>query len=169
MTENLNPFENEADDHGDVLIAWKFPEYLKHERGRAWFISMGILGGLLLLYCFWVFNFLFAVILIMIVTILYLHHKREPETVDFAICEDGLEIGRRFYSYKDIEAFWVIYEPPEVKTLYFDFKGWRPSLAIPLENENPLEVREILLKYLEEDLEKEYEPTSDFVGRWWKL
>lgn len=164
-----NPFENQEEYHGKTLIKWKFPEYAKHERNRGWFIKIGLAGGLLMLYCFWTLNFLFAVILVMIAIMLYLHHQREPEIVDCAITEDGLEIGRRFYRFKDIKSFWIIYEPGEAKTVYFDFKGWRPSLALPLEDQNPLKMRDILLEYLEEDLEKENEPTSDFLGRWWKL
>ncbi|KKU49315.1 MAG: hypothetical protein UX68_C0001G0063, partial [Parcubacteria group bacterium GW2011_GWA2_46_9] len=71
---------------------------------------------------------------------------------------------------KDLKSFWIIYEPPEVKMLYFDFKNaWRPRLPIPLQDENPIEVRRLLLKYLEEDLSRESEPTSDALSRLLRL
>ena len=47
--------------------------------------------------------------------------------------------------------------------------GFRPSVTISLENQNPLEIRQILLEYLTEDVDKENESVSDGVSRLMKL
>ena len=88
----------------------------------------------------------------------------------FAINEDGVVLGSKFIAYKEIKDFFIIYEPPEVKTLHLEFnQGWRPRLAVPLGEQNPLAVREVLLKYLAENTERTEEPLSDYLSRKWKL
>ena len=157
-------------DHGKTLISWEFPEYIKHERGRNWLIGAILIGGSLFVFVFFTANFLFGVILVIAAIIMFLHHRGEPDMINFSILEDGLELGEKFYAYKDIKNFWIIYEPPKVKSLYFDFKNvFRPRLNLPLENINPLKIRETLLNYLEEDLEQENEPPTDGLARWLKL
>jgi len=105
----------------------------------------------------------------MFTLIIFLHSTKKPDKVSLAITEDGLEVGNNFYLYKEIKKFWIIYEPPDVKNLYFDFKGLRPTLIIPLENKNPVQIRKILLDYLDEDLEKEDESLSEYLGRKLKI
>jgi len=159
-----------GNDNGEIFFSWEFPEYFKYERSKLWYLGMGILGGILLIYCLFAKNFLFALIVIMVGIIIFLYEAKEPLNVSFSITEDGLELGRNFYPWKDLKNFWIIYEPPKIKTLYFIFKNaWRPRLNIPLLDQNPLKIREKLLEYLDEDLEKEEEPISDSFGRFLKL
>ena len=54
----------------------------------------------------------------------------------------------------------------DFKNLYLEFKNsLRPRLTIPLEDINPVNARKILKNYLDEDLEKDTEPTSEALGR----
>jgi len=102
--------------------------------------------------------------------IIFLKATLGYKNLDFAIYERGLRVGEKFYDFKEIKDFYEIYEPPEVKNLYFDFYSWvQPRLQIPLQSKNPVRVREILLDYLTEDLDQENEPFSDAMGRMFKL
>lgn len=163
------PEETKKENHGKSLMSWKIPEYTKHERNRAWFVIAGIVLFLFLIYAFYTRNFLFVVILILSAAIILLQSMEEPMKLDFNIFEDGLGVGNKFYSWRDLNKFYIIYEPPEVKNLYFEFKGLKSRLSIPLLAQNPVKVREILLKYLIEDLEQEQEPLSEEYARWLKL
>jgi hypothetical protein len=161
--------EIKKEDHGKSLMSWKIPEYTKHERGRNWFILAGIILFLFLIYAFYTRNFLFVVILILSTVIILMRSKEEPMELDFNIFEDGMSVGRKFYSWRDVNKFYIIYDPPEVKNLYFELKGFRSRLSIPLLVQNPIKVREVLLKYLIEDLEQEQEPLSEEYDRWLKI
>ncbi len=131
---------------------------------------MGIFLSLLLLWALYTLNILFAVIIILFVGIIYSQTKKPPIEVEIKIFEDGIRIGNRFYKYKEINKFWLIYEPPTVKNLYLEFKNkLRPVLPIPLEKQNPIKIRQILLKYIDEDLEKDEEPFSEIIGRRLKI
>ena len=47
------------------------------------------------------------------------------------------------------KSFFIIYQPPEVKSLYFEFKALtKPRLVIPLKDQNPVEIRKTLLEHL---------------------
>lgn len=155
--------------HGKVFFSWEFKEFPSAGRSKSWYLGAGIIFFLLIIYALFSANFLFAIIIIMVVLILVMM-RREANKIKFSITEDGIEIGQNFYEYKNIKNFWIIYEPPEIKTLYFEPKSFfQPKIPVPLENQNPIKIREVLLQYLTEDLDKENEPVSDQLSRWLKL
>lgn len=156
--------------HGKTLIKWQMKEFEQYDRGVLWYLFMGGIGLILLIYALWTANFLFAIILLIVAFIIYLHHRHDPEILDFKITEDGLEIDKDFFSYKELKKFWIIYEPPEIKNLYFNtYRILKGNLSIPLNSTDPLKVRKILLKYLDEDLEKENEEANDRWARWLRI
>ncbi len=157
-------------DSGQVLMSWSVPEFVKHQRGGYWYL-FAILAGLgILTYAVFTGNFFLIVITVLVVIILFVYHRQEPLMVNFAITEEGLAIGGKFYPYKEINKFWLVYEKGGIKTLFIDFKGIiRPHLDVPLMDQDPLTVRETLLKYLAEDLDQETEPLLDSLGRFLKL
>jgi hypothetical protein len=158
-------------NYGKEIMGWLVPEYEKHERSGGWYVIAGAVAIALLIYCFFTANFLFAVIIIVTALVIILHHGREPERVKFSLTDEGIAIGRKFYDYDEIKDFAIVYKPRiEVKRLYFEFKNaLRHRLSVPLENMNPLMVRETLLKYLKEDLERADQPLSEGLAKLFKL
>lgn len=160
-----------------VLKEWVIAEYTQHERGQRWFIVAIVVALALGLLSLWtpnpVFdrpNLMFLIIVVLAGVTVLARHNRVPPLLSVVFYEDGIAVGESFYTYRELGSFWIVYEPPEVKNVYFHFQSaWRPRLPIPLENENPVEIREILLKYLPEDLTRESEPTSDALSRILKL
>ncbi len=156
-------------ERGALLAGWKIPEYTKHERGRYWYLWAGIIFALLLTYAIYTLDFLFAVILVLAAVIIFIRSREEPAEIDFNIFERGIGVGGKFHTWKEMVCFYIIYEPPEVKNLYFDLKGLRSRLSIPLGSQNPVKVREALLKYLTENLNEEKEPLSEEYERFLKI
>lgn len=152
-------------------ITWQIPEYEKHARGRKWYIFSTIAALLLLLYSFLSGNFLFAVIIIVAAIVVILHDGQEPQQIRVSMGGEGVEVGRKFYDYDEFKNFSVVYKPRQgVKNLYFEFKSAvRPRLSIPLQKTNPIKVREHLLKYLSEDLERTDQPLSEGLAKLFKL
>jgi hypothetical protein len=156
--------------HGEEIMAWTVDEYERHERGPIWYAVAVVLGVTLLLYAVLTQNFLFAVIVIMFGVIIGLSTMREPQQLLFVMTSRGVEIGGKFIPFKEFRSFWVLYEPPHVKNVYLEYKrSVRPHIVVPLYDQNPLEVRKALLKYLDEDLTQEEEPLADLLGRLLKL
>ena len=157
-------------DHGKTLVSWQIDEYQHYQRGVGWYVGAALVGGGLLVYALFTLNFLFALILVIFGIILAMTAGAKPRRIPVSITEDGMEIGHRFIPWKDARCFWIIYEPPEVKNLYLDFKSpIRPHLSLCLEQTDPNVVRRSLLPYVEEDLTKEDEPLTDFLARVMKI
>jgi hypothetical protein len=154
-----------------TLASWAFPEFESHERSRLWYLIAGVIFILLLIYAITSLNFLFAVVLVMVGIIWLIKERETPLTVSFSITDEGLEIDNNFYDYDALENFYIIYKPEvDSKNLYFHFKSKiRPRLSIPLREENPVEIRNILLQYIKEDLEQKDIPTSEWLSKIMKL
>lgn len=166
MPEQITP----QTDIGAPYFAWMLKEYESEPRHKRWFIFMGVVSGLCLLYAMFTGNFMFVTVLLLFAVIMFLQSHSDAPDVRFEIGELGILIGNRLYLYNELTAFYLIYQPPEVKTLYIETKSAvRPTLRIPLSDQNPLEIREVLSQFLPEDFEKEEEPISDRFGRNWKL
>ena len=151
-------------------IKWDFLEYEKPVRGKGWYIWATVIGLFIIIYSVLTANFLFALIVIMMGMIMVINSHKPAQKIEFEMNSKGIKIDKKEYNYKDIENFWILYQPPEVKNLYFEFKSSiKHRLFIPLEKENPVEIRAFLREYLEEDLEQENEPFSDVMGRVFKL
>lgn len=164
------PVDNSTENLKKSLAEWSFPEFVKYERTRGWYIIAGVIIAAGLVYSVWTANFPFALIILMVVVVYYMHFVRTPEEVQFAIFDNGLQVGHRFIKWRELKKFWILYDPPEVKKLYFSYKSSiRPYLSIPLDKQNPIELRKMLSKCLEEDLEQEEEPASEQWGKILKL
>lgn len=155
--------------YGRVLAEWTVPEFIKYKRTLGWFVIAGGLGVIFFVHALATRNFLFAIILLLVGAIVYLHERRQPDDIEFMILEGGVVLGEKYYPYKELTGFWLIYEPP-VKLLYLGVnQTLRKELPIHLEKQNPLAIRKILLNYLDEDIEKEDESTEEALARLLRL
>lgn len=169
MEQESNQASQVVTDHGAVLFSWQFPEFTHHERSQRWYAWAVVAMVLLLLYAIFTRNFLFAVITIIAALTIALIH-RNPRQINFKITEDGISVNGVFYEYDAIKNFFIIYQPPEVKTLYFELKGFfKPRIPAILGDQDPVKIRTALKRYLTEDLEREHEPVSDQFSRLFKL
>lgn len=166
-SEEQEEFET---NYGRILALWEFPEFIKHSRSKLWYISFTIVFLALLIYSYLTDNLLFAIILVIFAVLYLTSSKDDPKTIETALTEEGIFVGSKFIPYEDIQNFYIIYYPPEVKNLYFEPKNiLKPRITIPLEKQHPVRIREILLEYLEEDIAKEEMPASESISKILKL
>lgn len=157
-------------ENENFLINWTFPELQAPERSKSWYVWASLISLVLLFIAVMTGNFLFGLLIILIAIVLFAHHHKDIEEIEFGITDEGLQIDDKFFDFRDLKHFWIIYEPPVVKNLYFEFKSsTRPRITIPLRDINPVKVRKILLEYMEEDLSRETEPLSESLGRRLKI
>jgi hypothetical protein len=121
-------------------------------------------------YALFVANYLFALVIILFGIVLYMHEMQPPMDVYFAITETGIIIGKKFYRFSELSGFWMIYNPPDVKNLYFRLKNIvKFRVKIPLQNYDPRPIRDYIKQYLKEEVEHEEEPLSDRLARVFKI
>ncbi len=157
-------------DHGKTFFSWRIDEFTKHRRPTAWYVGAAVVFMVLMGYAIATLNFLFALIVIIIAILMILTASREPRKIAFAITEDGLEIDEDFFPWNMLRDFWIVYNPGDIKCLYANFRNiMRPRLSAPLDAQDPVAMRETLLRYLPEDDTRHDEPFSEYLGRVLKI
>lgn len=176
MAENQQnaDFENDTRatiEFGLEIMSWEIPEYHKHDRGHWWYLIYALVGIGFVVQALIFGNFLFALIIVIGSLALFLSDARHPKSIPVIITTEGVIVGGSFYDFDAIRHFTVVYKPAEnIKRVYFVFKSaLRHRLSLSLAEANPLFVREQLMKYLPEDLERTDEPLSEFLARLLKL
>ncbi len=155
---------------GDVQYEWNVKEYERHERGKNWYVMMGLLGAVMVTYGVVSGNYLFALITVLFGIILFMQDMVEPMEVYFALTNTGIVVGKKYYRYSELNNFWIIYNPPFTKNLYFSQDSiLRHRIQVPLYDFDPRPIRDYLNQYLQEDLAQEEEPLSDRMGRLMKM
>lgn len=148
----------------NVLIQWRAPEFEKYEKSKTWFIVAGIFFLGLIGLSIWMKSPSMIVSFALMGLVIFLFALRKPRQVKFAITSKGIMVNERLYRFDDLKSFWIFYDPPEIKKISFESKKTlKPYIIIPLAEQNPVEVRKILVKFLPE-IEQE-ESVIDVLAR----
>ncbi len=149
-----------------IYHVWDIPEYTKYPHTPRWYITASIFLLATIGYALYTDNYLFAFILILIAVIFLFHETKEPGLTQFGITDKGVVWRGFLYPYLEVDRFFIVFEPGVVKSLYITFKSaTSPRLSIPLEDEDPNEVRETLLRFVREDKTQVEEPLGDVLEK----
>lgn len=163
-----NQFNNQQ--LSEVIFSWKCQDYVKYKKNISWYLISFLILAVAVAWSIYVANYFFALFLVLFYLVVIMYEFKEPETVDCLITNDGLKYGRNFFFYKDIDNFFIIYRDNGPKNLYLDFKNpLKGRLIINLDGLNAVKIREFLLQFLKEDLEREAEPLSERLSRWLRI
>lgn len=167
--------------HGKILHQWSFKEFEHHQHSRSWqvWMTLVLIGGIGL--SVWYENIMLAFLLFAFAIILITRELQGPEMMRVYIREGALELiledhhhqdrlATTVIPWKDIKRYWMLYQPPEIKNIYIRFTSpFRNGLRIPLIDQNPVEIRNTLNRFIDEDLSITEEPFIDLLARRLKL
>ena len=143
--------DKEKPKTADAYLAWEALEYEFKEKSPDWYWMIGIIAVALIAIAVYMQNILFAVIIMLGAFSFALLSARHPDHVKFAITSRGIKINGSIYLYKDLDSFWIEYDPPHQKELIIISKrAIMPHISIPLADIDPNEARAHLIKFLEE-------------------
>lgn len=165
-----------ADEVSEAVFFWSFPDGIKYKRNVWWYVVSLIVLGLLIAWSlaegrwFGDRNYIFAVFLVLFYLVAILNNFHAGKEMEFIITPDGVKLADRFYYYKEFDNFYIIYEEGGVRSLYLEFiNPLKGRIVAPLLAQDPVAIRDFLLKYLREDLDREVEPLSERVRHWLKF
>ncbi|MFA6383127.1 MAG: hypothetical protein WCX17_01735 [Parcubacteria group bacterium] len=155
--ENFDNQEDYSDDDPqdqsakNVLLHWQAPEYEIYEKSRKWYLYALLLLAVIVAFAVYTESPVMAITFILIGVVGYIFVNRTPRILDFLITHDGIIAGRDLYEFDNMIAFWIFYEPGQVKVISLHMKNKiMPFVHIPIHDEDPLEIRRILLEYVPE-------------------
>jgi hypothetical protein len=153
----------------DILYHWQSVKGRMHQRTSVWYVVATLIGLGFIAYAIWTANFLFAVMVLLVTFIIIIQQANPNRVVDVYVLYQGILIGNDFYAWKRFKSFYILYEPDVLQKVYFEFKNPRPDIYVEFGEEDPLEIRDVLLQILKENLDKDDESLSDVMQRLLKL
>lgn len=148
-------FNNKTMDPKNSPVRWSAPEFDASVGSRAPLLLIVVFLGVIV-YALVENSPIMAITFVLLGTVTFLHSRKPPRVLDCAITEDGVVVGKDFYSFDNIASFWIIYEPEE-QSLFLKTKGSLvSSVRVPLGDTSPNDLRETLLRNVRE---VKYEPT----------
>jgi len=133
-------------------IKWRCLEYDYHPKTSDWFWFVASGALLIVIVAIIMRNFLFAALAIIAAFVVAILGTKKPQKINFIISTRGVEIGKQIYSYKELESFWINYDPPRKKELIVKSKKKLVGLIkIPLDNIDPNLIRKKLIRVLKEE------------------
>lgn len=136
----------------DVLAHWRAPEFEHFERDKQWFLVVSLILAAIIGYAIYTNSLIMAITFILIGVVGYLHINRVPRELDFRIVPEGIIAGEKeLYPFDNIKSFWIFYEPPHKKIISLHMNSYMiPFIHIPVHDEDPVAIREILMRYIPE-------------------
>ena len=136
-------------------IFWSAPEFVHYQKGQVWFFFLTVIGLGFAVYFFVQKDFLTATLFLLMFIIVFGFAKAKPKTMQIVLDGAGIKFNESRIPYQQLKTFWIVYNPPETKTLNFESSAYvNRFITLQLENEDPVKIRRFLLEYLPEDLDR---------------
>lgn len=167
--ENKNTETSPMLEHDEVVLEWKTPEFIPHPKGPVWFMTAAGLMVTFTAYAILTGSATMAIVFILLGGVYYLTHNQAPRILSIKITKLGLYVGNRFYPFNNLNAFWIVYNPPYVRRLYLRTSDkTNREIKIELNDQSPVTLRHALAREIPE-IEGGQENKADILIRLLRL
>ncbi len=152
------PAHMPAPKHNQTVrtLRWQAPEYTHHEKTADWYWAVAIIIIALLVSSYYLESILFAFIILVGGCGILIYGSKTPEIFTFEVSGAGIRIGDRLFPYETLQSFWIFYSIGDTKELSIRSDHMLvPMIKIPLGEQNPTELRELLLNFMPEVAQEE--------------
>ena len=132
-------------DIDEDVINWEMDEFLEHERGFFWYLSILLFAMLLGIISFLVTNEMIAPISIFVMAIVIAGYSlKKPSRKKYTLTSLGLKIGSRLYDYSNFRTFSLIKDNGIAALYLITNRRFIPPITIYL----PLDKDKYIIKRL---------------------
>jgi len=132
------------------ILRWRAPDYYTFEKSPYWSLVVGIVSLVLSLILIYTGNFFPVIVIILAVIVTFQVAHEKPKTHEFAVDESGILSREEYIPFYELKSFWIA-KHENKSILYLERVGYFKSpIAIPLGQQNQVEVKNFLLRYLPE-------------------
>ncbi len=147
------------------VLSWSGPLYIHRPDMKIIAVVSLALFAIAALMQIFQKNIITTIFFSLLGVVILIRASKKPEVVDFEINPLGVKVGEQLYGFREIKSFWIEYDPAlDIKELSLQLKKWYHTyVKIPIYDQNPVQLRLILLAFLPE---AEHEDTlADTVSR----
>ncbi|MEI8327526.1 MAG: hypothetical protein WCG02_00100 [Candidatus Taylorbacteria bacterium] len=134
----------------EALISWNAPEHFHVEKRPDWYWAVGIVTLTLAAVCFILGSIIPGIFVLVAAVALVLHASTAPRNIYHEVNDRGLIIDNILYPFLTLDSFWIPHDDPIPKIIVKSRKTFMPYIVIFIDEVDPEEVREVLLRYIAE-------------------
>ena len=141
--------------NSEALITWSAPAHLYTEKRPDWYWAVGIITLALAVISFLFGEFITGIFVIVAALTLVLHASKTPHTVTYSITDRGILFDETLYPFVSLDSFWIPHDELPPKLLIKSRKLLMPLIVVYIDEVNPEDVRQVLLRYIAETEHRE--------------
>lgn len=145
-------------------LEWAAYEFTYHHKDVRWLASFWVVAVALFTSMLMAKNLFGAAVIALFAAVLYMYATKQPDIANCKINGRGVIFNDRLFPFSSISSFWIIYEPPVKELIIISRHRVVPQIVIPLENANPADIREMMLRAAILEKEEE-EPIANIIAR----
>jgi hypothetical protein len=150
MEPELVEYETETLYH-----EWEAPEFTHYKKDRKWYVYFisGTAAAVTLALVFG--SGLTALLFGLFGVIIFFMADQKPRDITYSISPLGFAIGDKYHEFSEIDSFWIHYTPDIQEISFKSKKMFSPYIKLPLGEQDPVFIRDLLSNYLPEDRQEE--------------
>lgn len=164
-THDLDEVDDDV-EAATTLYEWHAEEHEHRPKSPVWFALLAAGTTIIVSVLLLIYNNVFGAVTIAFAGgLMYYIAQQEPSMMRYRIMLDGVAMNTTMYHWQDLGFFNIIYEPDETKTVIFKSNRlFSPYIHMEVGDADPVQIREILIEFVEEDQEIQ-EPMVDIIAR----
>lgn len=134
----------------EALISWNAPTHFYVEKKPDWYWIVGIITLALAVVAFLFGQIITGIFVIVAAVALVLHASKPPRIISCQINDRGLVVDNVLYPFLTLESFWIPHDQFPPKMILKSRKLFMPFIIIYIDEIDPEQVREVMLRYIAE-------------------
>lgn len=134
----------------EPIIVWNAPEHIYKDKGPDWYWIVGIITLALAAVAVIFDSVITAIFIVVAVSALVIHASRPSKHVPHQINDRGIMVDEVFYPFTSLESFWLPHDIDPPRLLIKSRKIFSPYIVIYIDEIDPEDVRQVLLRYIAE-------------------
>jgi hypothetical protein len=134
----------------EALISWNAPEHIHTEKKSDWYWIVGIITLSIAVVAFIFGNIITGIFVLVAAMTLVIHASKPPRVIYHEINDRGLIIHDTLYPFLELDSFWIPHDEPYPKIILKSRKTFMPFIIVYIDEIDPEEVREVMLRYIAE-------------------
>ena len=130
-------------------IQWNASEFIANQKSKNWFLLLAILILGIAVAVYFLTGSIFSAVIVMIVGIIFaIVAARKPQTINYSLNTEGLQMGGRFYPYDGFKSFSVFEEGATSSIRLNPFKRFSTPVNIYYEQADEQKIFDMISEYL---------------------
>ncbi len=134
----------------EALISWNAPTHLYTEKRPDWYWAVAVITLALAAVSFIFGEVVTGIFVIVAALALVLHASKPPREIYCEVNDRGIMIDATLYPFVGLDSFWIPHDQFPHKIILKSRKLLMPFIIIYIDQIDPEEIREVLLRYIAE-------------------